>query len=456
MKIVFATDFYYPSIGGVEIETQRIARELSIEGHDVWVIAPSNSKVKNRCKDGLVSVIRIKTFLKLFTPKFLIQNKVINELKKINPDIVHIQTNLSIARAASFYVKKMHIPCVATGHYAEGEIEYRFKKIQPILKFINHNIGFFYRDVWKNTNIVTVPSDFAHRYFKKLTKHNGEIVVIPNGIYTEEYKGGFKAEPKQKTILYVGRFVASKNVEMLIRSFPEILSKIDARLILVGGGTEEKYLKNLTKKLGVEKNVFFTGFASENKVKGMYEKADVFVTASAADNQPLTILEALASGIPVVAAKVGGVPELIEEGKNGFLFGVNNSNLYIKNVLKILSNNRLRKQMGRESLKASTKYNIHYTVEQLLYVYQKAIALNSIKNRAVAIIPFYLKRDFIIKVSFLILFLGLIFRNFLISPSIAQAKNLSLKKKIMNSKVILKIEKIDTKLKSGKLSIIKR
>lgn len=448
MKIVFATDFYYPSIGGIEMVTRRVATQLSKIGHDVWIIAPSSGKLKGYYKEGLVNVVRVSTPLKLLTPYFLLQKKVFNELKRIGPDVIHMQTSLSIAKAASLYAKKYKVASVVTGHYAKGEAEYVFKKIKVIPRMIDFVVGFTYRSVWKNADIITVPSDFANKYYRAFTKNNREIVTISNGIYADKYLKKSNEKLQKKTILYVGRFVPSKNVEMIVGVLPKILSKIDARLILVGGGTSENKIKNLVKDLKIENRVLFTGFASEEKVRKMYKKANIFVTASAADNQPLTILEAMASGLPVVAAKVGGIPELIKHGKNGFLFKTNNLDSLTRNVLKILLDKNLQIQMGREGVKTAKRHDIKEVVFDMENLYQKAMAINLLKNESIKTIPVYLTRGFAIRISFAVLILGILFRNLLISPTVAHAKGLALKNKIMNSKVVMKIENLDSKIDS--------
>lgn len=457
MKIVFATDFYYPSIGGVEIETHRLAKELSGEGHDVWVIAPSSRGLKNYYKDGQINIIRIDTPLNYLTPYFFLKKKIFKELKKIDPDLIHIQSSLSIAKVASLYAYKYKVAGVATGHYAKGELEFKFRRLKIISKILDFIVGFSFRSTWKNIDLVTVPSKFAFRYFQNLIKSKNKITTISNGIYTEKYKSKNRKNLSEKTILYVGRFIPSKNVEMIIRSLPYILSRVDVRLILVGGGALEGGLKRLVKELGVEKKVVFTGYATEEKVREMYKKADIFVTASAADNQPLTILEALASGLPVVAANVGGIPELIKNEKNGFLFKSQNLNSFTGNVLKILLNSNLRKKMSHDAIKTAKGHDIHDIVIKMQALYQKAIAINAMKKKSVQVVPFYLTRRFAVSFSFAVLILGILFRNLLVSPTVAKAKTLELKNKIMNSKLVMKIENIDLNFKTQlPKSIIKK
>lgn len=446
MKIVFATDFYYPSIGGIEMVTRRVATELSKIGHDVWIITPSSGKLKGRYKEGLVNIVRIFAPLKFLTPYFLLEKNVFKELKNIDPDVIHMQTSLSIAKAASLYAKKHRVASIVTGHYAKGEAEFIFKKVKVISRIIDFVVGFTYRSVWKNADVITVPSDFANKYYRAFTKNNREIVTISNGIYTDKYIKKNKEKLQKNTILYVGRFVPSKNIEMIVRALPKILSKVDARLILVGGGTTENKIKNLVKDLNIENSVLFTGFASEEKVRKIYEKANIFVTASAADNQPLTILEALASGLPVIAAKIGGIPELIKHGRNGFLFKTNNLDSLTKNILKILLDKNLQRQMSKEGIKTAKSHDIKEVIFSMENLYQKAIYINLMKNSNLRVTPFYLSKHFAVKFVLVILLLGILFRNTLFSPSTAQAKGLIIKNKIMNSKLVMKIESLDSKI----------
>ena len=440
MKIVLVTDLYYPSIGGVEVETRRMATKLSESGHDVWIIAPSDKHFRTYHKDGPVNVVRIKPSLKPVTPLFLIKTMVFGELRKINPKVIHVQTTLPIAKAASLYARKFKVACVATGHYADGELEYGFKNRKLISKIIELLIDAYCKTIWKNVDIVTFPSMFANNHYRKLIKDQDKIITVSNGI---EIDKSDKLEKKsdRKTILYVGRFEASKNVETIIKAMPAILAKSNTSLVLVGGGTGEGGLRDLVEKLGIKKNVLFTGFAMEKKVKRFYKMADIFVTASAAENQPLAILEAISSGLPVVASGVGGIPEIVKNGVNGYLFNPNDSASLAKKVVKILSSKKLMTRMSKESLKIARKHDINEVVIKMQSLYQKAIAISSMGVSHVQNIPFYRSKGFSVRFAVVGLVLAFLFRNVLASPSKVSARELVIKNKIMNSKIVKKIEK---------------
>jgi len=448
MKIVFATDFYYPSVGGVEIETQRMASELINAGHDVWILAPFSNLFGKYQTEGRIHIIRIKAPLKYFTPSLFVKNKIFKELKKINPDVIHIQTSMTISKTASLYAKNNKIACVATGHYAKGEVEYKFRNFNFVSNLIDLVVRSSYKNTWKNINIATVPSNFSYDYFKSLIVPGTEIVTISNGIKQRPSLEKNINKSKIKTILYVGRFVPSKNVESILKILPNIISKVKTRLVLVGGGIEEKKLKSLAQELNVSDNVIFTGYANEDKVGGYYENSDVFVTASTADNQPLTILESLASGLPVVAARAGGIPELVSHGKNGYLFETNDFDSLTKYILKILLDDKLRNKMSKSAVSASKRHDIQDVSVNMLNLYQKAIAINEMKQKSAPAAPFYLTRGFATRMAFALFLLGVLFRNLLISPTLAKAKTIELKNKILNSKIVTKIENIDLNLKT--------
>ena len=206
-----------------------------------------------------------------------------------------------------------------------------------------------------------------------------DVINIPPGIDSEKFKPvdsnirkEYNIEPDDKLVLFVGRLVPVKNIPFLITGMAELIkSDSKIKLMLVGEGPLYEQLVNLVSALNIEANVIFTGRIANDVLAGYYSAADVFAITSNYDNFPNAVIEAMACGLPVVGTKVGGIPQQVEDGVNGFLIENNNIVEFKEAVLKLVRNRRLCKEIGernREMVKA--KYDWSKSAKRLLEIYE--------------------------------------------------------------------------------------
>ncbi len=178
-----------------------------------------------------------------------------------------------------------------------------------------------------------------------------------------------------KLLLFVGRFVPYKNLIFLIRVFKETLKEHPGiRLMLVGEGPFEKRIKKEVKKLNLAKNVVFTGNIPHNSIAQYYWSADALVLPSSYESFPLVVIEAMACGLPVVAAKVGGIPLIVEHGKNGFLANNNDVEGFKNAIIALISNKKLCGEMGRRNREeVLVKYDWMESARKLKKIYETLI-----------------------------------------------------------------------------------
>ena len=170
---------------------------------------------------------------------------------------------------------------------------------------------------WELTNYYKIPEN--------------KIRVIHNGVDVNKFKPAddkrkVKAElgfnPDDLAILSVGRLYARKGLFTLIESMPAVVKRFqNAKFVISGKGQSDEMHKLIAhaEKLGVKDNIIFTGYYPDKKLPKLYQAADVFAFSTFYEHHPFAVLEALATGLPVVTTTVGGIPETIESGKNGFL-----------------------------------------------------------------------------------------------------------------------------------------
>jgi len=390
MKILLATESYYPNIDGGAIAQYNLVNELSKKGHDVRVIAPGGSLKNDIEKQNQVTVYRTRGIrLPLymdgryhFSPFPIFKVKKI--IKEFKPDIVDVCSPYPISVSTHICARKQKIPVVGSIHVLPGNMITPFLRLKNLQKIENffwkYLVTYFNRVDWATIPTKTGADMFIEKGLKT------DITPISNGLNTEVFNPKNDGEylkkrfnlPKKKIVLFAGRINEEKNLDVLIKAIPHVIKKIDVHFLLVGGGGEYKqWLINLGKNLGVEKNFTFTDFLDWGDYPNVYSIADLFAIPSESELQSIVTLEAIATGLPVVVVDKGALPELASNN-NGLVFKSKNSVDMAECIVKILSNEKLRKQMGKNSLELIKKHTIKSVAEQYEKTYEKII--NRCKN----------------------------------------------------------------------------
>lgn len=218
------------------------------------------------------------------------------------------------------------------------------------------------RIIWNKSSAVIANS----RGLKELalkTDPGKKIGIIYNGIDINQFIKSkvHKVEnsnDKKFKILCVTRITPRKGVRYLIEAFKKLSEKHEnISLEIIGEGDDKNNLENLAKDFGIGSKVFFTGLVPHDELPPYFEKADVFVLPSLNEGMSNSMLEALASGLPLVATDTGGTRELVKEEKNGFIIKMKDSSDLAEKIEKLIGNNDLRKKMGEESRKKAENMN---------------------------------------------------------------------------------------------------
>jgi N-acetyl-alpha-D-glucosaminyl L-malate synthase BshA len=366
MKIAILVSMFPPKwLAGTEIATYNIAKYLAKKGHEVHVITSLDEGLSNDLShmDQRFYVHRIVWQKVSFFGIMLFWIKIFFKLRKINPDIIHVQSIL-IGIPAVISKKILKIPYIVWLRGSDIYIPWTFKK--SISKF-----------VLKNANaLIALTNDMKIEIEKTCSR---KISVIPNGINLgdfetlsrEKSRSRLQIKDEEKVILYVGTLRPIKGVKYLIKSM-KIITKYNARilLLLVGDGVEKKKLENLVKELNLIKNIKFIGTILHERIPEYMQASDVFILPSLSEGFPLVSLEAMASGLPIVATNVRGLPEIINNGENGFLVEPKNPEQIAEMVLLLLTDDELRNKISRNNKEKAKDYNWVSIVERLDELYQ--------------------------------------------------------------------------------------
>ena len=387
MKILIATDIYYPSVNGLAYFICWLGKALTKRGHEVFVMCPSQSFKNTISNEDGVTVYGIRSIhipvYKNFRvpPPFISKKVILRAVGEISPDIVHVQTHFTIGGDAAIAARERGIPVIGTNHSMPENISHYLHLPKIAERRLHEFLWKRCIRIFEQLDSVTTPTKTAAALLKK-EGFGKDIIPISCGIDLERFKTGnsgaylkqIYAIPEHKPVLlHVGRLDEEKRVEVILRSLPDILHTVDVHLVLAGIGKEKQKLEKLTQELGIQKAVTFTGFVLDKDLQNIYGIADLFVIAGIAELQSIATLEAMASGLPVVAVDAVALPELVHDGKNGYLFSCDDSKMLAEKVLAILSDPALRARMSKESLEIIKAHDINKTIDKYESLYQEML-----------------------------------------------------------------------------------
>jgi len=245
----------------------------------------------------------------------------------------------------------------------------------------------YFLRTYEELDVVTVPSHTALVRIRK-AGFSGEGIVISNGIDLKQFSPVCEDDlfarhllPKGPKMLYVGRLDREKNVAFAIRAFAKVAENINGYFVIAGSGSEENKLRYLARELGVEGRIVFTGFVPACNLPALYRAVDVFVMPGTAELQSIATMEAMATGLPIIAADAMALPELVRDGVNGLLFQPFDQTSLVHCMEATLSNAALRGRLGQASLREIQKHDINYSVSSLETLYG-TFSSNSIREVA--------------------------------------------------------------------------
>jgi N-acetyl-alpha-D-glucosaminyl L-malate synthase BshA len=201
-----------------------------------------------------------------------------------------------------------------------------------------------------------------------------KITVIPNFVDPDVFAPRRRRPPLlapagARVLMHASNFRPLKNVEMVVRIFAAVHERMDSRLVMVGDGPEKPRAEELARNLGVAKHVLFLG--NQEVMEELLPLADLFLLPSSTESFGLVALEAMAAGAPVIASRVGGLPELIEHGTSGFLEDPNDLEAHVRAALRLLENDTLHRRIARAARRrAVDRFHVDRVVDEYRAVYR--------------------------------------------------------------------------------------
>lgn len=407
MKIAIATSVYYPMINGVAMFSYNLATGLVRQGHEVLVLTPSQTKRKHTETMGGVKVVYLKSndikvypdqihqiekkklfYKDGFKASLFPGRQIKKALKKFQPDVIHIQGSDPIGLAAYNYAHKNHIPLVATEHNQPEVLTESLPLPGVVKKPVNSILSAYFSNRQSKSDYATMPTKLAIENLNHGKKLNVPIEAVSNGVNLEFF-GPRKPNPKilQKyqlpkdvpILLYVGRLDPEKNIEVVVRAFGKFLDKhkLDelskTLFVLVGDGVDRSRLVELSEKMKIRDSVKFLGRVTGDDLPEIYRAGRIFLTASEIETQGIVLIEAAASGLPLIAVDAGAVAEICQDKINGFLLKPGDIDGMVEAMSTLLTDLTLRRKMSKASLEIAKEHSLDKTIDKFLEIYRKVI-----------------------------------------------------------------------------------
>lgn len=385
MKIAIFSDTFPPQVNGVANVAHKSAVELAKLGHEVFVFTISTKLKKEShtisSHDHSYQIIRIPA-LPAFAYKehrFALPIGIaFAKIKKIKPDVIHTHTPFSIGWEAILAASFFNIPVVGTHHTF---YDYYLRHVRLDFKWAKkfswkYTVGYYNR-----CDLILSPT----RSLADSLIDNGlkrPVIILPNPIDTDLFtpvkNQSAKKILKQSlgledfSLTYMGRVSYEKSIDKLIDAVC-ILKKTNPRtqLVIVGDGPEKKNLEHQVRNLGLSNNVIFAGFKHGEELVRYLQASDVFLSASKSENMPLSILEAMATGLPVIGVDSLGVPEIVGNELNGFIIKPDHPEKFAEKIKILEKNPELLKKYSAESRKMSMSFSQNSIAKSLSDIYEK-------------------------------------------------------------------------------------
>lgn len=391
MNVVFFSDAFLPQINGVVTYLIETGLELKKLGHNILFVVPKsgNSQVpagfsaKEFYLAPSMSVDQIYPRLRLASVYSYGLDKC---LSKFKPDIIHTHAPFAMGVGGILAARRFGKPLVGTYH--------TFISSEEVFKLVGVTRGrgtrVLKRLTWEYSKAFYNPCDLVlapTAGIASILRQNGikaPVKVLHEGIRLSQFRQLGRQEKLavrkkygltgQKIVIFVGRLSKEKGLILLLQVLASVVKHLPStQLLLVGDGPQKAELMRLSKKLGIDQNVIFTGFVDREKIlaDGLYSACDLFLTVSKFETFGLTVLEAIGSGLPVVTVESQGASELVEG--NGFVCSDDKIDI-AGNIIKILTDEEMARRFSDVSLRIRENYAVEKTTAELVFFYKDLMA----------------------------------------------------------------------------------
>lgn len=395
MRIGIFSDAWEPYISGLVTSEVMLKNTLEKMGHEVYVVTTNLKSFTHEYdeKKRIYRIPGIPTGIYDSRLTSIYPIKAIKMIKSWDLDVIHSQSEFAIGTFSRIFAKQFGIPIVHTYHTMyEDYVHYITKGyFDGASKKIVEYLTKFYCD--KTIDELIVPTKKTYDLFKEKYKYERNVHIIPTGIEIDRFykeKISLSKINNKKTelgitkddivILFVGRIASEKSIDFLINNHSFLLKKNkNIKLLIVGDGPDLEEYKKLAKKQKIDDKVIFTGKVPWEDIPIYYALSDIFATASHTETQGLTVVEAMAASLPVIALDDESFRNTVIDELTGYLF--TNKKEYINRMSELILDKQKRIKMGNQGRINSEAYSSKYFAERVFNVYKLALKDKPLKEK---------------------------------------------------------------------------
>lgn len=379
MRIVIASQTYYPGNNGQAVFTIRLAEGLARRGHDVLAVVPSRT---NRTYRQLLNGVQVEQLASLPLP-FLHPEASLTlpapaSLRSFRPDVVHIQDHYPVSRSVLRMARELGWPTLGTNHFLPENMLYYFTRHPAWQAALSHVLWQGMLTVYNQLTAVTTPTETAAEILRAQAIQV-PVYPISCGVDLSRFtpqpqtdRGAvcrkYGLDAKRSRVLYVGRLDVEKRLDLLIEAVYRLRPQ-PLQIILAGSGAHQEALQQKARQLGLGAQVVFLGYIPTEDLGPLLNSVDAFIMPSPQELQSIATLEAMATGRPILAANARALPELVTTGENGFLFEPNDVDAIVRALTDFMAAHSLWPVMGQASLARAQRHSLENTIAQYADLY---------------------------------------------------------------------------------------
>jgi len=383
MRIGMMADIYQPHISGITNYISLNKVFLEKRGHEVYVFTSSDMDYT----DTEPNIIRSPGLPLLDTGYYFSLSYTPQAKKLLNTmQVVHVHHPFLSGSLALRYCRPRGIPIIFTNHTRYDLYSQAY--LPPMADIIGAAAVQAYLPSFCRACDMVISPSVGMRDVLVGFGVDTPIEIAPNGVDLRPFQNlsnsidrqelGFSAE--DVVLIYVGRLGPEKNLQFLLRSFAGVVQAYDhARLLLIGDGPERETLQELVTHTNICDCVKFTGMVPYEKIPAYLQIADAFVTASVSEVHPLTVVEAMAAGLPVLGISSPGISDTIQDGESGYIVAHEDMASFTAKMVRLVREDDYRRQMGETARQAAAEYDIERTTVMMEERYRKMV--NLVKSR---------------------------------------------------------------------------
>ena len=294
-------------------------------------------------------------------------------LKRIQPDLLHCFFTLPSGSCGLYCKKIFNVPYITSALGADvpgfNIGDWRLNAYHALTKPLS-------KSIWKNSSHIVANSHSLQETCNKFSPES-EIEVISNGVDTELFypDKNKKFKTNEVQFLFISRLMPQKGIDTLIKAC-DVLNKREItnyKLTIVGEGHLKGLMFSLIDQYGIREKINYLGWKDLEELPEIYRKADIFILPSVMEGMSSVVLQAMASGLPIIASRVKGFEEILEENVNGLYAEYNNPGQFANAIEKLIESPGLREKMSQKSLEKSKLFSWETIAKQYLELYEKTV-----------------------------------------------------------------------------------